>query len=174
MDAMPCLENQQFPIPFYQLVCYRLQPKGINQYFGAKDEPLSPPGDLGLIPKYINSWMEDTFEVDVSHGHERTLRIPLQKVSYNSGDHTSYKLIDLDTGELVTIPCAPYAIHNVTVYKARLREYIHDTSFTVFALASEPKFDEYLASKFHSILESGPISVSRQRGALAFAADFIL
>lgn len=174
MNVMSWPENQLFPVPFYSLTCYRLQPNGINQHFGAQDEPLPTPGDLDPIPKYIDSWMEESFEVEVSHGHERNLRVPLQRVLYNLGDHTSYKLIDSDTGELVTFQCAPYAIHDLTTYKTRLREYIHDASFSLFALTSEPKSDEYLASIFPSILELGTISVSRQREAVAFVADFIL
>lgn len=174
MNVMSWPENQLFPVPFYSLTCYRLQPNGINQHVGAQDEPLPTLGDLDPIPKYIDLWMEEAFEVDVSHGHERKLRVPLQRVSYNSGDHTSYRLTDPDTGELVTFQCAPYAIHDLTTCKTGLREYIHDASFTLFALTSEPKSDEYLASIFRSLLELEAIPVSRQREAVAFVADFML
>ena len=112
--------NQAFPVPWNELKLYRHQ-DGINPHFGAKNEPLPPQDGLSLSPKYIQSWGKHSFELEVTHGFGASYFVELYEVSYTPGDHTSYRLLDLNTGQFVSYKCAPYAIRNEALHRERLK-----------------------------------------------------
>ena len=146
--------SKDFAVNFSKLVLYRVQPKGINPRFGAQSEPLPPNAEFNLMPKYIEAWKDEYIDAEVYHGGLVTYSVQLRKVIYTPGDHTKHKLVDSETGELVTYDCGQYAIWDMTAYKESTLKYVFSASHVEETLGRE------LASKLHPILHFQPNPVS--------------
>lgn len=153
--------NQAFPVPWNELKLYRHQ-DGINPHFGAKNEPLPPQDGLSLSPKYIQSWGKHSFELEVTHGFGASYFVELYEVSYTPGDHTSYRLLDLNTGQYVSYKCAPYAIRNEALHRERLNEYLKNKCLLINAST-----DQYFVKLFGEALDLNANPVSRWYDSLA-------
>ena len=152
---MQAASTEAFPLGFDSLITYRSQPDGVNPRPGAKNEPLtSGEGEFAHMHKYVESWLGDSFDVEVSYGHETTFRVPLRELVYRPGEHTAHRLKDLDTGEVIQLPCARYGIYDQAVFGKRLVDYVHNNDqFIAYALACEPEPDAYLEKLYTALLQ---------------------